>query len=363
MNLAIYGSQAIALSTYEAIHNLYPKRKIICFLVTEQDNNPTQLADLPVLETKTFANNLSEEEKQNIEILIATPENVMSDIEALLDRYGFYYHIRLTSVRFAQLMSFHNVTNTTQIKQIPLSALPIGYHRANMHIFMAKFHKDKALSFEYHLPIWITPIQVGAILHKERIATILDCNGEHISEKNGNYSELTALYWIWKNQLMHNSEDNASYYGLCHYRRILDVSEDDLLRLISNEVDVILPYPMLYEPNIEEHHKRYLKEEDWQAVLMALKELQPQYAQIFSEILKQRYFYNYNIIIAKKEVLREYCEWLFPILERVEKLSIPKGSERKDRYIGYIAETLETLYFMANKEKLHIVCTGCRFLM
>lgn len=66
------------------------------------------------------------------------------------------------------------------------------------------------------------------------------------------------------------------------------------------------------------------------------------------------------MILAKRSVLKNYCEWLFPILARVEELSEPKGSERSDRYIGYMGETLETLYFMHNADKLNVVHAGCR---
>ena len=66
------------------------------------------------------------------------------------------------------------------------------------------------------------------------------------------------------------------------------------------------------------------------------------------------------MILAKKTILRDYCEWLFPILERTEELSVPKGKDRSDRYIGYMGETLETLYFMKNADKLNIVQTGCK---
>lgn len=364
MNLVIYGAKAIALGTYEAIRNLYPVREISCFLVSEQGNNQTYLAGVPVYELKRYSENLSKEEKQNIEVLIATPENVMADIEALLDEHGLFCHVRLTSIRFAQLMSFYNVTNDSQMEHMPLAALPVGYHKANMHVFMAKFYRDKPLSTEYHMPEWITPIQVGASLCTERVANILDSDGVNISEKNVNYSELTALYWMWKNRLQYKSFDDAKeYYGLSHYRRILDLSEDDILRLVDNDVDVILPYPMPYEPDIEEHHKRYIQEKDWDVVRMALEEMQPIYAEKFEMISKQKYLYNYNIIIARKTVLAGYCNWLFPILERIEELSEPRGVERSDRYIGYIGETLETIYFMANKNSLNIVHAGCRFLI
>ena len=399
MDLVIFGAQGTALGAYEAIHNLYPIRNIRCFLVTERGDNAEYLSGVPVLELETFANSLSTEEKENLEILIATPENMMPEIETSLESHGFFCHVRLTSSRWSELMHCYCAGEKDFM---PLRALPVGYHRANMHVFMAKFHKDKQLSARYGLPEWITPIQVGAVLSPRRVANILDCDGENISAKNGNYSELTALYWIWKNRLrcpadgigVHPSDraeerpsgglgggssarpGSASsgsagneYYGLSHYRRILEFTEDDVLRLVDNGVDVVLPYPMPYEPDIEEHHRRYLKEEDWKAVRRAVWELQPEYSKAFPSVLEQKYLYNYNIILARKEVLAEYCEWLFPILSRVEELSVPRGKDRADRYIGYIAETLETLYFMYHaadkpaKNRLNIMHAGCRFLL
>lgn len=369
MDLVIFGAQGTALGAYEAIHNLYPIRNIRCFLVTERGDNAEYLSGVPVLELETFANALSTEEKEDLEILIATPENMMPEIETSLESHGFFCHVRLTSSRWSELMHCYCAGEKDFM---PLRALPVGYHRANMHVFMAKFHKDKELSARYGLPEWITPIQVGAVLSPRRVANILDCDGENISAKNGNYSELTALYWIWRNRLGGGSTDSLGsdpsgsvrneYYGLSHYRRILEFTEDDVLRLVDNGVDVVLPYPMPYEPDIEEHHKRYLKEADWKAVRRAVQELQPGYAKAFEGILKQKYFYNYNIILARKEVLKEYCDWLFPILERVEELSIPRGAERSDRYIGYVGETFTTLYFLSQKMRLDIKHVGVRFL-
>lgn len=283
----------------------------------------------------------------------------MPEIEVGLDSYGLHNYVRLTSERWAELMSYHRVCDRVHM---PLRVLPVGYHRANMHVFMARFYKDKPLKGHYDLPEWVIPIQVGAALCKERTASLLDCSGENISQKNGNYSELTALYWIWKNRLIFPSSEGEEYYGLAHYRRMLDFTEDDVLRLRDNKVDVVLPYPMPYEPNMEAHHNRYLKQKDWKAVRKAVAELQPEYAEAFPKVLGQRFLYNYNLILARKEILKDYCEWLFPILERVEELSVPKGEERSDRYIGYIGETLATLYFMFHKKRLHIVHAGCRFL-
>ena len=90
----------------------------------------------------------------------------------------------------------------------------------------------------------------------------------------------------------------------------------------------------------------------------ALAQLQPDYAAAFSRIMSQPYFYNYNLIVAKRQVLADYCAWLFPILEQTEQLSTPKGWERQDRYIGYLGENLMTLYFLYHRKDLRIYHTG-----
>ena len=282
------------------------------------------------------------------------------EIEETLENYGFRNYRRLDSERWDELMKMFHIKLG---RFLPLSALPVGYNNPFIRIYMAKSHKDRPLKHHGSLPEYIYPIQVGAGNCDIRIADIADDRGDNISKKNVNYSELTGLYWIWKNKLCNSGApegENGQYYGLVQYRRLFDFSNDDLLRLVDNDVDVVLPYTMPYDPDIHEHHKRYLKEADWNALLTALSELQPEYADYFPEVLEQQYLYNYNVILAKKSVLRDYCEWLFPILERTEELSIPKGSDRADRYIGYMGETLETLYFMKNKDRLEIVHTECK---
>ena len=57
------------------------------------------------------------------------------------------------------------------------------------------------------------PIQVGKIKTHLNLPYISDETGDSIAHKNLNYCELTAWYWLWKN------EDLPAYVGLCHYRR------------------------------------------------------------------------------------------------------------------------------------------------
>lgn len=359
MKLAIFGAQGYALGAFEAIKTIHDDWEIPFFMVSRMDNNPYKLAGIPVREAKAVSTELVPEEKESLTILIATPENVQEEIEDSLKGLGFINIKRLDFKLWDDLMKeFHSKIRDF----IPLSEFPSGKSRPSLEIYMAKFHKDKPLKNPPEHKDYIVPLQVGAANTEDRICSLTDNSGENISVKNVNYCELTGLYWLWKNKLCtpDNREDEKEYFGLAQYRRLFVLSDDDLSRLKENDIDVLLPYPMPYEPDINAHHERYIKDVDWQALLHSIKELQPEYAEAFQNILSQKYLYNYNVILAKKDVLRDYCEWLFPILERAEELSVPKGSERADRYIGYMGETLETLYFMKNADKLKIAHAGCK---
>ncbi len=57
------------------------------------------------------------------------------------------------------------------------------------------------------------PIHVGAALNPDVLSHIQgDNTGDNISTLNPYFCELTALYWLWKN-------NDSDYKGLVHYRR------------------------------------------------------------------------------------------------------------------------------------------------
>lgn len=352
MKLLIYGARSLALGAYLAIRKLYPEYPIEGFLVTSCHNDPPVLAKKPVWEVSQFAQMASGENMSQFHILIATPENTHSEIIATLQAYGIRSYTCLDSAKESRLMERYFGSEGLFRS---LHHVQPGDERAKLCAFSAMFYKDEQLQGQYITPEWVKPLQVGAALTKQRIAGLTDHTGRNISYKNSNYCELTGLYWIWNNAL---SISDAEYYGLFHYRRFLDISEEDLYRIEAADVDVILPFPTIHEPNSLEHHTRYISESDWASMEHALSELAPEYMRALPVIFQKAYLYNYNILLAKKKVLADYCDWLFPILERVEELSDPKGRERNDRYIGYLGENLLTLYFMYNQDRFHIYHTG-----
>lgn len=344
--VAIYGAQMVGVSVYYAIKTLYLDCEILTFIVSSREGNPTFVDEVPVVTLQEFDN-------RDMQILIAMPENFHQEIKISLENKGYNNYICIDAEKEALLMKeFYKKTKQFKV----LDSYCKGKNKVDVFVGMSKFYKDRKLKGHYVMPEWVYPIQAGADLTDICVANLQDNEGDNISLKNVNYCELTAMYWLSK----HISQE---YMGLFHYRRMLDLTEEDLYRLCSKEIDVVLPYPTVHYPNILEHHKRYLKEEDWNAMIQALEEVAPEYAEKMLEVFEGKYFYNYNMLIAKEEVFKDYCNWLFPILARTEELSVPKGSERCDRYIGYMGENLTTLYFMVNKNKLKIVHTGRKMLI
>lgn len=354
----IYGAGIVAMSTYTAIKHLYHKIPV-SFCVSSIEGNPSEIDNIPVqrIDDISMIN-------ENVCFIIAVPETYHQTVAGVLSARGIednqvifidnklenalmenYYQSQDLFLTVDKILSCNKKEAFRELK-------------TELQVFQAKCHVDKPLRDTSALPQYVCPIQVGAALTEQVVVPLQDKQGTNISEKNRNYCELTASYFAWKNS-------KADYKGLCHYRRIFDLSDTKVQKLLSDcDVDVVLPYPSIYYPDMDVEHKRYVKESDWSAMLQAMKEEAPEYYEAYvTTISKEPYFYNYNMLIAKREVFDDYCQFLFSVLERTEQLTTPKGWERADRFAGYLGENLTTIYFRKNKDKLNIAHTGKTWLV
>lgn len=197
------------------------------------------------------------------------------------------------------------------------------------------------------------PMLVGSVFHEEDFGYLRDDTGDNISGKNKNYSELTGLYWLWKN------EGECDALGLCHYRRffagrdggILEISEAE--KLLSKN-DIIVPRhaksPVsLRQQYIEKHHK-----EDLEALNYAIKKEKPEYARAYDAVMEGDIMYPCNMFIAKRDVFSDYCEFLFPVLFETERrLDISSYDEYAARVYGFLSERLLLTFIQKEGLKAH----------
>ena len=199
-------------------------------------------------------------------------------------------------------------------------------------------HRDKPLKNHPELLPFEHAIQAGAAVTEERIAPILDNSGENISERNRQYCEMTATYWVWKNT-------EHDWKGIEHYRRHLLVKPE----MLREGVDAILPLPYICYPNTLAQFRRFVSAEVLEALLSALQELHPGEYEKYRSILEGPYQYTYNLVCARREVFDAYCAWFFRITERMEEMADRVPELGETRALSYVAEVLTNLYFMSHQ--------------
>lgn len=236
---------------------------------------------------------------------------------------------------------------------------------------------------------FLFPIHVGAKNTNKRFEYMLrDDIGDNISEKNPMYCELTAQYYVWKNE-------EADYYGFFHYRRYMSFADerfetDKFENIMEDYVDdSSLERFGINRENIESYLDKYdviatekvnLKEldnmiksnyhqyeitsyqykEDLDILLDIIEEKYPDYLEVAKEYYDSKEGYFCNMFIMRKDIFEEYSNWLFDILEEHEKRrDYSNYTKEAYRVSGYLGERLFGIYYnylkKNNKYRCHEV--------
>lgn len=247
-------------------------------------------------------------------------------------------------------------------------------------IFVVTHKPEPLLNNELYVPIQVNPKKNGLVY--EGILT--DDTQDNISNKNDNYCELTASYWITKNHTK-----DLDYVGLCHYRRYFNFyknpfsfspsaqkksslekfkksklyttpveEQKKLIVSILEKYDVILPVhynikldkkPISLTENFTINHRK----EDFDLTKQIILEKYPEYKGSIANYLdNSSVFYVANMFITSKKIWDDYYNWLFSILFELEsRITIPEDDYQK-RIFGFISERLTALYFQHHNFKI-----------
>lgn len=230
------------------------------------------------------------------------------------------------------------------------------------------------------------PLMCGNALNPEKAPGNMtgDDSGENISEKNPFFSELTGVYWVWKNT------DHA-VTGTCHYRRFYTAEPEPLsyrikrffyypiglaakrfgliytddvdlfkskilnqeqLHDLLNRYDAILPQARRLRYSVEEHYRRYHDIHDLEILRSIFEEKSPEYIPAYEEVLKGNRLYANNMFILKREQYQKFMPWWFGMMFEFERrIDLENYTGYQKRILGFIAERLLTVWF--KKEQLN----------
>lgn len=199
------------------------------------------------------------------------------------------------------------------------------------------------------------PVRVGAV-DKDNFGFTPDDGGDNISDKNPCFCELTGLYWAWKNL-------DCDYLGLVHYRRYFAGKEKFIVngkvkKVLSKEelehlleiTDIILPRKRnYYIESLYSHYAHTMFVEPLDITGQIIAERYPEYSAEFAALKKRKTAHMFNIFVMKREILNQYCAWLFDILFELEKrVDVKQYSDFHARFYGRVSELLLDVWLRTN---------------
>lgn len=211
------------------------------------------------------------------------------------------------------------------------------------------------------LPARYEYIQVNAA-RGEHFCMLTDDTGENISEKNPYFCELTATYWIWKN------DHENDIVGLAHYRRFLTVNKfssspkkyigEKRAEKFLEKYEFIATKQYRSPCSVREHILRDVHEKDLDLLRETVAEVCPDYLDTYDEVLAGDRSYLLNMFICKKQTWDSYCEWLFSLLFALEpKVDMTGYTTQEKRLYGYLAERLFSVYVKKNRCRVKSLST------
>ncbi|MEZ8445427.1 DUF4422 domain-containing protein [Vibrio splendidus] len=206
------------------------------------------------------------------------------------------------------------------------------------------------------------PVQVGCHYNKVNLGFLKDDDGVNISNKNKNYCELTALYYVWKNELK-----NVNYLGLAHYRRLFVrdsikarfnqskelIEESDIITILSS-YDIILPKKRVYPlSTVKQHYCKSHYSKDLILLEELISEYYPEYSSALDEVMNSKSIHLYNMFIMQSDLADSYCNWLFDVLFKLEGIiNISNYDAYQARVFGFISERLLNVWVRKNQLKV-----------
>ena len=137
------------------------------------------------------------------------------------------------------------------------------------------------------------------------------------------YSELTTMYWVWKNYSI------KDYVGLCQYRRCFDFMDNipNMDEIFAN-FDIILPTPYVFNCTVKKQYDIYHNVHDINLMEQIINEFYSEYSNSTSEVLNGNVFYTSNIFIMKKDDFIKCCNFVFGVINKyLEKTNITSLSD------------------------------------
>ncbi|MCR5316533.1 MAG: DUF4422 domain-containing protein [Bacteroidaceae bacterium] len=182
--------------------------------------------------------------------------------------------------------------------------------------------------------------------------------GENINHLNAFYSEITTMYWVWKNKKM------SQYVGFCHYRRRFT----HFIGLDKGECQILHAQRMA---SVYRHYKDAHNYRDMDCVVDILNDIYGEGNPYSAYLLTDGLFIPFCCFIMHWEDFENLCEFLFKVLfefDRRNHLNMLAENYRKkaeedfphdnadyqQRAVAFLAERLISCYIINHMNAISV---------
>ena len=143
--------------------------------------------------------------------------------------------------------------------------------------------------------------------------------GDNIGYKSQGYSELAALYWVWKNAHL------TEYTGLCHYHRFLNVKSERIKQIVDEKKLITTEVALIND--IKTQYSQCHNINDLNQIQKIIDNKYTSFKISFLEAENKRFLNIGNLFIMKSDDMIQYCNVLFDILFEFDKENNLNSSE------------------------------------
>lgn len=160
---------------------------------------------------------------------------------------------------------------------------------------------------------------------------------DNISNLNYKLNEMTSIYACWKN---YNYMTNPNYIGFNHYRRLFNPKDFTDFE----KYDILVGKRYKFNNTLLEQYKNVHHEFDIN-VMIGLLQKYFNKDEILNFMNQTELYAPCNMFIMKKELFFNYCNFIFPILFKLEKMiKLDTSNKYQFRALAFLSERLTSFW-------------------
>lgn len=174
-------------------------------------------------------------------------------------------------------------------------------------------------------------------------------NDDFVKTHNVCYSEGAAIRWLYNHQDM-----IPEYICLGHYRRMFVefVGKEAFIPRYVDKYGAIINVPVGFTGGIRINNKAVARHDhprdEFNVFVECVKDVAPEYLDMFNEFMKSKTYYCCNCFAMKKEDFLDMCEFCFRVLDHFDKKQGYKNNE----------DVLNKMFALSLEKKLNIDKVG-----